>query len=116
MARKETPDLLGELLAGSEEPGQAPISPLPSPSPMLSQVEPDVVTWEYLLVSFSDYHGWRPRYINGSEIHQWMDAPLIHDYISQMGEDGWELVGATSGKALYGARDYYQLYFKRRRH
>jgi hypothetical protein len=123
MARKETPDLLGELLSGPSEPDQTPTadrSSLPTtrsqPSSAPSQTEPEVASWDYLLVSFSHYHGWRPRYINGREIQQWMQAPLIHDYVNDLGEDGWELVGASNGKSLYGIRDTYQLYFKRRRH
>ena len=71
--------------------------------------------WDYLVVSFGDYRGWRPRYINGQEIRNWMQAPVIHDYINQLGEDGWELVGAGGGKALYGSSDYYQLFFKRQK-
>jgi hypothetical protein len=69
--------------------------------------------WDYLVVSFSEYRGWRPRFINGQEVRNWMHAPLIHDYLAQLGEDGWEMAGAGGGKALYGASDYYQAFFKR---
>jgi hypothetical protein len=68
------------------------------------------------VVSFANDRGWRPRYINGAEIQRWMDAPVIHEYVGELGEDGWELVGASNGKNLYGSSDSYQLYFKRPRH
>jgi hypothetical protein len=67
------------------------------------------------VVSLSDYHGWRPRFINGQEIDRWMDGPVIHDYLDQLGQEGWELVGANAGKRLYGSSDQYQLFFKRPR-
>jgi hypothetical protein len=129
MARKETPDVLGEVLAGLGEtpaaaPAVTPTAPAPrkprsprSPRGSTPQAEASVAPaprgWDYLVVSFSEYRGWRPRFINGQEIRNWMHAPLIHDYLAQLGEDGWEMVGAGGGKALYGASDYYQAFFKR---
>jgi hypothetical protein len=133
MARNPTPDVLGELLAGpadipAQTPTPAAVAPAPSkPRPARTAKKPDakpaarpeaapaVVRWDYLVISFGDYRGWRPRFINGQEIRNWMHAPVIHDYISQLGEDGWELVGAGGGKALYGSSDYYQLFFKRQK-
>lgn len=128
MARKETPDVLGEVLAGlSDMPAlaEAPTTPAPRPAPAprkprraATSAAPVTTTpvahgWDYLVVSFSEYRGWRPRFINGQEIRNWMHAPLIHDYLAQLGEDGWEMAGAGGGKALYGASDYYQAFFKR---
>jgi hypothetical protein len=128
MARKETPDVLGEVLAGvGEAPAlSAATTPAPPPAPRKPRAvraapkeaaepaaQPASRGWEYLVVSFSEYRGWRPRFINGQEIRNWMHAPLIHDYLAQLGEDGWEMVGAGGGKALYGASDYYQAFFKR---
>ncbi|HSN74564.1 MAG TPA: hypothetical protein VL334_05650 [Anaerolineae bacterium] len=128
MARKETPDVLGEVLTGV---GETPaVSPAPAPPPAIRKTrsprapkepaaapEPPApatpLGWDYLVVSFSEYRGWRPRFINGQEVRNWMHAPLIHDYLAQLGEDGWELAGAGGGKALYGASDYYQAFFKR---
>ena len=127
MPRNPTPDVLGELLAG---PAEAPVQtappstgqPAPSkPRTVRTEKKPaaktaaEIVRWDYLVVSFGEYRGWRPRFINGQEIRNWMQAPVIHDYISQLGEDGWELVGAGGGKALYGASDHYQLFFKRQK-
>lgn len=131
MARKETPDVLGEVLAGLGEPtpAVAPAAPAPRPArpprraaaapEKLAVAEPEPPAqpaargWDFLVVSFSEYRGWRPRFINGQEIRNWMHAPLIHDYLAQLGEDGWEMVGAGGGKALYGASDHYQAFFKR---
>ena len=127
MPRNPTPDVLGELLAG---PAEAPVQTAPpstrqpapgKPRTVRTEKKPaaktaaKIVRWDYLVVSFGEYRGWRPRYINGQEIRNWMQAPVIHDYISQLGEDGWELVGAGGGKALYGASDHYQLFFKRQK-
>ncbi|MEZ4767013.1 MAG: hypothetical protein R2844_01110 [Caldilineales bacterium] len=132
MTRKETPDVLGELLAGpaTDLPAQ-PTQPAPPPKPRRrraaaseaddkqqakqSKAAPVPKGWDYLIISFSDHRGWRPRYINGQEIRNWSQAPLIHDYLAQLGEDGWELVGAGGGKSLYGVSDYYQLFLKRAR-
>jgi hypothetical protein len=132
MARKETPDVLGEVLAGLGEAPAPSAVPTPTPQPAPAKPrrtrapkakaepaaadassQPAARSFDYLVVSFSDYRGWRPRFINGQEVRQWMHAPLIHDYLAQLGEDGWEMVGAGGGKALYGASDYYQAFFKR---
>jgi hypothetical protein len=127
MARKETPDVLGEVLAGVGETPAVNVAPLPSPppaprkprsarAPKETAAAPAPAAprgWDYLVVSFSEYRGWRPRFINGQEVRNWMHAPLIHDYLAQLGEDGWEMAGAGGGKALYGASDYYQAFFKR---
>ena len=69
--------------------------------------------WEYLVISFQEYRGWRPRYRNGEKIANWEDQPLLHDYLNQLGAEGWELAGASAGRALYGSRDEYQLFCKR---
>jgi hypothetical protein len=69
--------------------------------------------WEYVLVTFHDYRGWRPRYINGHELSDWMNNPVIHEYIEKMGEDGWEIAAASSGMRMYGIGDNHQIYFKR---
>ena len=77
MARKETPDVLGEVLAGV---GEAPVvspAPVPHPRPRPANraapalprnagrhAEPPAPAaphgWDYLVVSFSEYRGWRP--------------------------------------------------------
>ena len=52
--------------------------------------------WEYAIVTFQDYKGWRPRYINGHELKDWMSGPLIHEYLADMGEEAWELAAASA--------------------
>jgi hypothetical protein len=132
--RKETPDVLADLL--SDAPAVAPSpaatapvnkvldlptrrsprpktepSPVPPPAPAPEPVQP--VAWEYELVSCQDYHGWRPRFVNGKELPAWMKGPLIEDYLNMRGAEGWELTAATNGQTMYGAADRVQLYFKR---
>lgn len=140
MSRKETPDVLGEILAGAPPVvAPPPVTPAPQPAgPALNKPrerkppagptrpttterpQPAVVAptakperWEYLVVSLQDHRGWRPRFINGQEVRNWTQAPLIHAYVDQLGEDGWDLVAASSGKTMYGSADQYQLFFKR---
>jgi hypothetical protein len=123
--RKQTPDVLGDLL-GAATP-QVPPAPEPAP-PSQSQStgragrertrqraskSSQKAKWDYLLVSFQDYKGWRPRFVNGRELADWMNAPIVHDYVDQLGEEGWELSGASAGQNMYGLTDRYQLYFKR---
>ncbi|MCS6845360.1 MAG: DUF4177 domain-containing protein [Caldilineales bacterium] len=134
MERKETPDVLGAILSGAAEaradlPGLAELPAAPSPrrprnkatkpeaqprpGPASAAPQPRPERWEYLAVSLQEHRGWRPRYINGQEIRNWTQAPVIHEYLEELGEDNWELVAAASGKALYGSSDTYQLFFKR---
>lgn len=139
MSRKETPDVLAEILTAAPAiaPSQPPVAVQPAPprarrsakpkaqaASSASEPAPQPQTepkpprerWEYLVVSLQNYRGWRPRFINGQEIRNWAQAPVIHEYVDQLGEDGWELVAASAGKQVYGASDQYQLYFKRAKH
>jgi len=131
--RKQTPDLLGELLGGgAPEPASAaspvrdagaprplskpavkPIPAQPSERQPVVKATPARVHWQYLVVSFQEYKGWRPRFRNGEKIVNWEDQPLLHDYLNQLGAEGWEMSGASAGRALYGSRDEYQVFFKR---
>ena len=119
--RKQTPDVLADILGGAS--AQTPAS---EPTPAVEKKQSRRTSarkrttraakkenWEYLLVSFQDYRGWRPRYVNGQELEGWMSAPVIHEYVNQLGEDGWELTGASSGQSMYGLTDRRQMYFKR---
>jgi hypothetical protein len=69
--------------------------------------------WEYRTASFQEHQGWRLRFIDGAEVKDWTGAPLLHEYLRLMGEEGWELAGAASGESLYGSMDKYQLFFAR---
>jgi hypothetical protein len=123
--RKQTPDVLADVLGGESTtleleniaPAPRPRTPkAPSPQPQAPKKEkPKKQDWEYLVVSFQDHKGWRARFENGRELKDWMDGPSIHQYIEQTGEDGWELVAASSGERLYGNSDSHQLYFKRQK-
>ena len=119
--RKQTPDVLADIL-GAAPPIGAPTSATASPptrSPSRSPAPAQKTQraehgsrWKYRVVSFQDYHGWRPRYENGVEIVGWMRGPLLHDFLDQAGEEGWELAAASAGESLYGSSDKRQLYFK----
>jgi hypothetical protein len=130
--RKQTPDILAEILEGDAPGGEtsvdyppvqsrrAPASP-PAPSkPAVSRraIEKPVTTrparWEYRLASFQDHNGWRLRYLDGREVKGWMDGLRIEEALQQMGDEGWELAAASAGERLYGSTDKHQLYFKRR--
>jgi hypothetical protein len=123
--RKQTPDVLAEVLGGEstaleiENIAPAPRPRAPKATPPQPQApkkeKPKKQDWEYLVVSFQDYKGWRPRFANGRELKDWMNGPLIHQYIEKAAGDGWELVAASSGEHLYGNSDSHQLFFKRQK-
>ena len=120
--RKQTPDVLSAILGGGiadeiTTPDPAAISPPEQPRKagrkQTRRPASKSAKWEYLLVSFQEYKGWRPRYTNGQERADWMNAPVIHDCANQLGEEGWELISASAGQSVYGHTDRHQLYFKR---
>jgi hypothetical protein len=110
--RKETPDVLGDLLnvSPAAESAAAPAAPVATPKPPRKPAKPPVRAktartpaappvnpppaplWEYREVVFREFRGWRPRYVDGRERWDWKDAPAILDYLRQAGEEGWELV------------------------
>lgn len=124
--RKETPDVLGEILGGASEPATttAPASPVKpaktvktksatgsraiGPKRAARKTTKKRPTWEYMSVRFRDYRGWRPRHVNGSELSGWKKGPLIEEYLNELGQDGWEMVGIVSS-----GRSERDAYFKR---
>lgn len=114
--RKQTPDVLGEILGGGAPQSRSTPAPQPAATPKRrpatrkprQPAKPKQAKWEYMEVVFRDYGGYRPRFVNGEEQGGWKRAPLIHDYLNQVGEEGWELVGV-------GGRhnDQMPAYFKR---
>jgi hypothetical protein len=107
--RKQTPDVLAEILGGEQQENGEIVRAARAKKAQASQP----AGWEYALVTFQDYKGWRPRFVNGREVRDWMSGPLIHDYLESMAEEGWELAAASAGERLYGSADSHQLYFKR---
>ena len=129
---KQTPDILGEILGGEPEanlepalverprpaakPGRAakprqaarPKQTAPSPRKAAAPAQ-----WETRVVAFQAHNGWRPRFMDGKELKNWMEGPLLHEFIAQLGAEGWELAAASSGERMYGLSDKLQLYLKR---
>lgn len=112
-SRKQTPDVLGDILGG--EPAAVPPTADPKPAPPRPATKrqrrprkPKQVRWEYMEVVFRDYGSYRPRCVNGEEQAGWKDAPAIQEYLNQVGEEGWELVamGGRHGEEM-------PAYFKR---
>jgi hypothetical protein len=127
-ARKQTPDVLGDLLSGelAEEPAELiSVAPRrtarttaqskPKPRATAASTPGSQTQWEYLVVTFQHYRGWRPRYANGQELNHWTEMPLLPDYLNVLGELGWQLSAASSGQTFFGNRDLVQLYFRRAR-
>jgi hypothetical protein len=130
--RKQTPDILAEILDGDAPGGETLDDFLPTKSQRARAAAPAAAKkagsrrtnekplatrperWEYRLATFQDHNGWRLRYLDGREVKGWMDGPLINQALQQMGEEGWELAAASAGERLYGSADKHQLYFKRR--
>lgn len=129
--RKQTPDVLAEILGG-EQPGaeaklparpalssakEKPAAKRPVKPKSLAQVarQTAIAGWQYRVVSFQEYKGWRARFVDGVEIPDWTGGPLLHEYLQQLAEQGWELVSAASGERLYGVSDRHQLYLRKRK-
>ena len=127
--RKQTPDVLAEILGGGQpvqpEELDAPIpQPRPKPARQTNTPQPKPAAprhpapptegWEYQVVSFQDYKGWRARFVNGKELNDWVASPLLHEYLQQASQQGWELTAASAGEPLYGSTDKHQLYFRRK--
>ncbi len=135
--RKETPDVLGELLGGSlpapepntpprADPPARPVTPKAStpakpvaapsePKPALKLAPPKApkpapssIQWEYTQVIFHEYDGWRPRFRDGAELAHWKQGPGIDACLRQMGDQGWELAGIVPGQ-----RNQWHAFFKR---
>ena len=136
-SRKQTPDIMAEILNG-EAPAADFSLPVSSTStkpkarksmppagaaaekPPSKKITPEKTAqvgpyhWEYQVVSFQDYKGFRPRFVDGKDVADWSSGPMLHELLQSMAEQGWELVSASSGERLYGVSDKHQLYFRRR--
>ena len=133
--RKETPDVLGEIFGNPSKPTPS-VSATPAPISVDSKAEAQAtskaapsnvqskpkrkastqksaaakpsIQWEYMEVIFREFRGWRPRYVNGAELDDWKEQPEIGDYLNQMGQEGWEMVGIVNSR-----RNMRDVYFKR---
>jgi hypothetical protein len=98
--RKQTPDVLGEVLGGEPTPPKpaprAEPKRRPSTRTTRKRTAPKRPRWEYMEVVFRDYNGYRPRWVNGEEQPAWKNAPVIYHYLNQLGDEGWDLVGVGS--------------------
>ena len=117
--RKQTPDVLAEMLHAEpdndaivEEVIKEPSKPARKSSRRVRQTKPP--RWEYIIVTFQDYKGWRPRFENGLQYKDWMNLPLMYEYINDLGAEGWELVSASTGERMFGSADKHHAYFKRK--
>jgi hypothetical protein len=120
--RKQTPDILAEILSGAPSEAPQPVRAATKTPPRAKKAAAPATTkapraakgrWEYRVASFQHYHGCRLRYVDGVEAAHWERAPLLHEYLRQMAEQGWELVSACAGERLFGLNDKQQLFFKR---
>lgn len=122
--RKQTPDILGDVLGGTPQPSRTPPDPKPASPKQARASQPKGASpargrkmiptqWEYKVVTFQNHRGWRPRFEDGKALDEWIDGPLLHEYLALMGEQSWELTTASSGEKVYGLQDKLQLYFKR---
>jgi len=107
--RKQTPDVLGAVLAGP-----APVAAPPAQDKTVSQPKtprarrsprrkteartPSPQQWQYVVITFYDYGGWKPRFQDGKELSGWKTLPDMPDYIKLLGESGWELAGTSNGR------------------
>ncbi len=89
--RKQTPDILGDILGGTRSLPTGPESLPPAAPP----APPPPPAWEYREVVFRDYRGWRARPVNGRELGDWKSAPTIVEYLETAGREGWELVSMS---------------------
>jgi hypothetical protein len=122
--RKQTPNILNEIMSGSPAEPVVTAQPVRSTRPPRAKPAASAKAstprdqprkqWQHRLVSFQDYKGWRPRFVDGVELADWFRLPIIHEYLSLVADDGWELVAATSGEKMYGLSDKIQLYFIKR--
>jgi len=132
--RKQTPDILGDLLGGGpliREAGETVVDLLkpaavkrtktaqktrvegkqPAETRMVGK--PQEVRWEHRVASFQEYKGWRLRFVDGVETPNWTSGVTLCGYIAQASAEGWQVAGACAGQAMFGLLDKYQVFFKR---
>ena len=134
--RKQTPDILAEILGGPVDLPETSLPAAPVSRPVVKRAKlPRAVTqkpaaerkqpvskagdfqeyqrWEHRIVSFQEYRGWRVRFVDGVEVPDWIHGMTICEYIASVSQEGWEVAGACTGQAMFGLLDKYQIYLKR---
>jgi len=117
--RKQTPDILAEVLGGGPGEQPQPVQVAKKTPPRQRRVatpaapKPAKRGWEYQVASFQQNRGCRLRFIDGKQLKNWESAPLLHEYLELMAEEGWELAAVCAGERLFGVNDKHQLFFKR---
>jgi len=117
--RKQTPDVLGAVLGDPAPAIEAPAPTKTTASPKKTRTRkspqrksaakaPSPRQWQYVVITFYDYGGWKPRFQDGKELSDWKALPDMPDYIKLLGESGWELAGTSNGR-----RREIMAYFKR---
>ena len=121
-SRKKTPDVLSEVLGAAPDSVREAQIASSSRKPLPTVDTPHATTksrakktrasqslaWAYREVTIRDYRGWRPRFVDGVEIDGWKDGPLFLDYLTRLGQEGWEMTGIVSS-----GRSEREVYFKR---
>ena len=52
--------------------------------------------WEYCFVRFDYFAGeLRPQRVNGDELPDKSNIPTLYEFMNQLGEKGWEVVGVN---------------------
>lgn len=70
--------------------------------------------WEYLIVTYGHANGsWRPRYARGREMPDWEEGPTTHQFMDQLGEQGWECFDVEITRDAADEILSYWMYFKR---
>jgi len=131
--RKQTPDILSEILGGEAaspsagdievirpQPAKPPAAPQrpaqsrrPAPAKSAASTPRSAKGWQLQVASFQERNGWRLRYVDGKEVAGWLSSPLLHEYIALQAAQGWQVAAACSGQPMFGLADKYQVFLQR---
>jgi len=123
--RKQTPDILAEILGGEEEvirpqPAKPPAAPKrlaqsrrSAPAKPAASAARSAKGWQLQVASFQERNGWRLRYVDGKQVADWLSSPLLHEYIALQAAEGWQVAAACSGQSMFGVADKYQVFLQR---
>ena len=72
--------------------------------------------WEYLSLTANRASDgdWHPRFVNETEVSNWEKSPTLHNYISTLGNENWELISEHFDPNSSGTKwRYHWLWVKR---